>query len=142
MNDKVKIIALGGQDEYDNKMTLVEVNDDIFVLGCGKKDPDKTRPGIKYVIPNYQYLVDNKHRVKGYIITHAFDSLLGGLIYVYKDVPAPIYCSDVTQIFINSFAEHNRVKIDFNFFIVIVCYFYFCIIFFIISNSVSRTFYY
>ncbi len=118
MNDRIKIIALGGQDEYDNKMTLVEVNDDIFVLGCGKKDPDKTRPGIKYVIANYQYLMDNKARVKGYIITHAFDSLLGGLIYVYKDVPAPIYCSDVTRIFISSFAEHNRVKIDFNFFIV------------------------
>lgn len=116
MNDKIKIIALGGQDEYDKKMTLVEINDDIFVLGCGKKDPDKTRPGIKYVIANYSYLIENKHRVRAYIITHAFDSLLGGLIYIAKDVPAPIYCTDVTEVMIRDFALHNKAKINFDFY--------------------------
>lgn len=114
--DKIRVIALGGQDEFDKKMTLVEINDDIFVINCGKKDPDKTRPGIDYVIANYDYLLKNKERVRAYIMTHAFDSALGGLPYIYHDVPAPIYCSKVTETFIRSFAKHNRIeeKFDFN----------------------------
>ena len=39
--DKIRVIALGGQDEFDKKMTVVEVNDNIFIINCGKKDPDK-----------------------------------------------------------------------------------------------------
>lgn len=112
--DKIRIIALGGQDEFDKKMTVVEINDNIFVINCGKKDPDKTRPGIDYVIANYDYLLKNKERVRAYILTHAFDSALGGLPYIYKDVPAPIYCSKVTETFLKSFAKHNRVNVEFN----------------------------
>jgi ribonuclease J len=35
---------------------VVNINEDIFVIDCGIKYPDKTMPGIDYVIPNFDYL--------------------------------------------------------------------------------------
>lgn len=115
MADKIRIICLGGQDEFNKKMTLVEINDDIFVLECGEKTPDITRPGIDYVIANFSYLVERKDKVKAYIITHGFDANLGGLPYIYQKVPAPVYCSDVTKEVIMSFSEHNKINLNINF---------------------------
>lgn len=115
MNDKVRVVCLGGQDEFNKKMTLVEINDDIFVLECGEKSPGITRPGIDYVIANFNYLIEHKSQVKGYLLTHGFDANIGGLPYVYQKVPAPVYCSDVTRAVLESFCEHNHIAINFDY---------------------------
>lgn len=107
--DKIRIVALGGQDEFFKACTVVEINDDIFVVECGLKLPDVTKPGIDYIIPKTDYLVENKHRVKAYILTHGHDSVIGALPYVYKNVPAPIYCSNITKAFLEMFCKHNRI---------------------------------
>lgn len=110
--DKIKIITLGGLDELYKNMTLIEINDEIYVIECGVKFPDKTKPGVDYIIPRYDYLLANKNKVKGYFLTHGHDSMLGALPYIYEKVPAPIYCSNTTKTFFYSFCIHNHI--DFN----------------------------
>lgn len=117
MSDKVKIFALGGLDEDGKNCTVVEINDEIYVVGCGIKYPDKTMPGIDFVIPNFSYLQDNKKRVKAYLLPHGHDDEVGALAYIYKDVPAPIYGSKVTTEMFKNFAKHvgnGDVKFDFH----------------------------
>ena len=116
MSDIVRIFALGGLDENGKNMYVVEINDDIFVLEAGMKYPESTMPGIDIIIPDYTYLIKNKDRVKGYIITHGHDDCMGSITYAYKDVPAPIYCSKVTSEMIKDTARRYRqnVKLDFN----------------------------
>ncbi len=117
MNDKVKIFALGGLDEDGKNCTVVEVNDEIYVVGCGIKYPDKTMPGIDFVIPNFSYLEENKKRVKAYLLPHGHDDEIGALAYVYEHVPAPIYGSKVTIEMFKNFVRHTKmekVKFDFN----------------------------
>jgi ribonuclease J len=115
MLDKVRIISLGGNDERGKTLIVVEVNKDIFVVECGIKFPDKTMHGIDYIVARFDYLIENKDRVKAYFISKGHDIMMGGLPYIYKRVPAPIYCTAVTKIFIDSFAEHNHLKIDFDY---------------------------
>ncbi len=120
--DKIRIIMLGGQDEQFKTMTAVEINNDIFVIEAGFKYPDKTKPGIDFIIPRYDYLVENKEKVRGYFITHGYDSVMGALPYIYEKVPAPIYCSRPTADALRGFCMHNnldfsklainRVKVD------------------------------
>ena len=66
--DKVKIMALGGLDEDGKDLYIIEVNDDIFVFNAGFKYPTKLTPGIDFIIANFSYLVENKDRIKGYIL--------------------------------------------------------------------------
>ncbi len=119
MSDKVKLFALGGLDEDGKNCTVVEVNDEIYVVGCGIKYPDKTMPGIDFVIPNFSYLQDNKDRVKAYLLPHGHDDEMGALAYVYEHVPAPIYGSKVTIEMFKNFVRHTkRDKIKFDFHVV------------------------
>lgn len=95
--DKIKIFALGGLDEAGRDCYVVEINNDIFVLDYGLSFADKTIPGIDYLLPNIDYLAENKDRIKAYILTHGHDENMGGLKYLYKKAPAPVYCSFPTK---------------------------------------------
>jgi len=106
MSDKIRLFALGGLDEDGKNCNVVEINGDIFVVGCGIRYPDKTMPGIDYVIPNFDYLKEHKDRVKAYLLTHGHDDEMGALAYLYKDVPAPVYGSRVTLTMLKIFTQH------------------------------------
>lgn len=110
--DKIKIIALGGMDESYKNMTLVEINDDIFVVEAGVKFPDRTQPGIDYIIPRHDYLIENKSKVRGYFLTQGHDSIIGAVPYIYEKVPAPIYCSATTKVFFEQFCIHNHIDVN------------------------------
>ena len=61
---KIKMFALGGLNETGKNMYVIEVNQDIFVFDAGLKYADDRMLGIDYIIPNYDYLVENKKRIK------------------------------------------------------------------------------
>lgn len=107
--DKIKIVKLGGQDEYFKEMTAIEINDDIFVVEAGFAFPDKTKPGIDFVIPRYDYLVENKDKVRCYLLTHGYDSVFGALPFIYDKVPAPIFCTKTTNDFLKGFCTHFKL---------------------------------
>lgn len=108
MNDKIRIFALGGLDEDGKNCFVIEINDDIFVVEAGVMEPDKTMPGVDYVIPRYDYLIENKSRVRAYFLLHGHDDEVGALAYIYPDVPAPIYGSQVTLAMLNIFTQHVK----------------------------------
>ena len=110
MNDVIKFFALGGLDENGKNMYVLEINEDIFVFEAGLKYPDKTRPGIDFVIPNFEYLKHNRNRIKAYIITHGHDDQFGALPFIYQEVPAPIYGSEATIMMLEKFTKEVGSK--------------------------------
>ena len=113
MEDKIKFIALGGLDQPGQDCYIIEINNDIFVLDCGLALPDKTYPGVDFILPNLDYLKENKDRIAGYILTHGHDETMGALQYFYKSAPATIYCSNATRIILE--AEAHRFGLSPNF---------------------------
>ncbi|MEG2270153.1 MAG: ribonuclease J [Bacilli bacterium] len=105
MNENVKIYALGGLDSNGNNLYCVDINGDIFVICCGAGYPDKTTPGIDFIIPNYSFLKDNKTRVKGYIITDAHDDTFGALPFIYREIPAPVFTTHFIGIFFDLYSK-------------------------------------
>jgi ribonuclease J len=110
MNDKVKIFALGGLDEHGKNMYVIEINNDIFVLEAGLKYPDKSSPGIDFIIPNHEYLITNKSRIKAYFISHGHDDQFGALPFIYKQAPAPIYTTKAAAMMLERFTRRVGVK--------------------------------
>lgn len=115
MADKVKICALGGLDEKGRDCYIVEINDDIFILDCGISLPDKSLPGVDCLIPNPDYLIKNKDRVKAYLITHGHDESMAAVKYFVDKVPAPICCSHITRSSMEGQARihHSKAKMHF-----------------------------
>lgn len=119
MPEKIKVFALGGLDENGKNITIVEINEDIYVIDAGIKYPDKRVPGVDCIIPDFSYLKENASRVKAYIISHAHNDQMGALPYLYRRIPAPIYCSKLTASLIKSKTLSYGLKpIDYDFHII------------------------
>lgn len=116
MSDKIKVFALSGLDEDGRDCYVIEINDDIFVIDAGISLPDKTIPGVDCLLPNFDYLVKNKDRVRAYIMTHGHDESIGALRYFYKYVPAPVYCSKSTMVIMEgqlAINDHQKLQYEF-----------------------------
>ncbi|MCM1371162.1 MAG: ribonuclease J [Clostridium sp.] len=108
---KIKIFGLGGLNEMGKNMYVVEVDNDIFVFDAGLKYADDRMLGVDYIIPNYDYLKENKNRIKGFFITHGHDGQMGALSDILLDIPnIKIYGTPFTLEVIKSQLLEDNIK--------------------------------
>lgn len=94
---KINIFSLGGLNENGKNMYVVCVDDDILVLEAGLQYADEQTLGIDYMIPNIDYLKQNKERIRGIFLTHGHDENVGAITDIVDYLPnIPIYASPFT----------------------------------------------
>ena len=107
----VKIIPLGGLGEVGKNITLYECQGDMLLVDCGIVFPDSDMYGIDLVIPDFSYVVENKERIKGVLITHGHEDHIGALPYLLKKVDLPVYATRLTIGLIkNKLEEHGLLR--------------------------------
>lgn len=97
MSKKLRIIPLGGLGEIGKNMTVIEYEDHILVVDAGLMFPENDMLGIDLIIPDYQYLLDKREKVKGILITHGHEDHVGALEHLMKEIDAPIYATPLTM---------------------------------------------
>ena len=96
MAQKLKIMALGGLNEIGKNMYVYEYGRDILVVDCGMGFPDDDMYGIDVVIPDIDYLIENKDRVRGIVLTHGHEDHIGAVPYVMRKLDCPLYATRLT----------------------------------------------
>ena len=96
-NKTVKIIPLGGLDKIGMNITAIETESAIVVIDCGIAFPEGDMLGIDKVIPDVSYLVKNKDKVKGFVITHGHEDHIGALPYILPELNVPVYATRLTM---------------------------------------------
>lgn len=94
--EKLKIIPLGGLGEIGKNMTVIEYKDDIIIIDCGAIFPEEEMLGIDIVIPDITYLLKNKEKVRGIVLTHGHEDHIGALPYILKQINIPVYGTKLT----------------------------------------------
>ena len=87
MAKQLKIAFLGGVGEIGKNMTAVEYGDNIFIIDCGSMFPTNDTPGIDLVIPDFNYIIKNKDKVRAILLTHGHEDHIGGMPYLLKELP-------------------------------------------------------
>ncbi len=94
---KLRIVPLGGLGEVGKNMMAYEYAGDILIVDTGIMFPENDMLGIDYIIPDFQYLLDKRERVRGIVITHGHEDHTGAIHHVLEQINAPIYATPLTR---------------------------------------------
>lgn len=84
---KIKIFALGGLNENGKNLYVVNVDEEIFVFDAGLKYDNDINLGIDYIIPNFDYLIKNRKKIKGIFLTHGHEANMGAVPDILEKIP-------------------------------------------------------
>ena len=106
----LKVRFLGGVGEIGKNMTALEYGKDIIVIDAGLTFPGENMPGVDLVIPDVSYLVQNKSRVRGIVITHGHEDHIGGIPYILKELDVPVFGTKLTLTLIENKLREQRIE--------------------------------
>lgn len=110
----VKLTPVGGQAENGKSMYCLEIDDQWFIIDAGYRFPEVDKLGVDVIIPNFDYLKENKDKIKAIFITHGHDDVMGALPYLLQEVNVPIYTTDLTADLIDQllqrYMRHSHVS--------------------------------
>lgn len=86
----IKIIPLGGLHEIGKNTCVFEYNDEIIILDAGLAFPTEGMHGVNIVLPETTYLRENRHKIKGMIVTHGHEDHIGGIAFHLKQFDIPV----------------------------------------------------
>ncbi|MDV3205187.1 MAG: ribonuclease J [Weeping tea tree witches'-broom phytoplasma] len=114
--------ALGGLGEVGKNMYIFEIKEKIFIMDSGMSFSDDSFLGVNYIIPSYDYLIKNEHKIVCLLITHGHEDHIGSIPYLLKRVKIPrIFVSGIAYDLIEfKLTEHKLHK----YFSIIEKYFY------------------
>ena len=110
MNDTLSIIPLGGLGEIGLNMMVMEYGDDIIVIDSGQMFPEEDMLGVDMVIPDFSYLLDNKEKIRGIILTHGHEDHTGALPYLLRQISVPVYGTLLTLGLVKEKLNEHRLE--------------------------------
>ena len=108
----LRIIPLGGLDGIGKNMTAFEYGNDMVLVDAGLMFPDDEQLGVDLVLPDYSYVLENEHKLRGILITHGHEDHIGALPYLLMDLSrkVPIYSSKLTLGIIEGKLSEHRLN--------------------------------
>jgi len=111
MENILSVIPLGGVEEIGLNMTVLEYGNDIIVIDAGLMFPEEDMLGVDFVIPVFSYLLANREKIKGIILTHGHEDHTGALPFLLKEIDIPVYGTPLTLGLVKEkLREHNLEK--------------------------------
>jgi len=112
----LKMISLGGWGTVTQNLFVYQYNQEILVVDCGIGFPEEETPRGDLLVADVDYLVQNREKIRGIVITHGHEDHYGGLPFVLPKLNRniPIYASRLTAALIKEKLEDYRLAAKIN----------------------------
>src|SRR6201986_3418655 len=111
-SDKLQIIPLGGLGEFGMNCLALRFGDDIIVIDAGLMFPEEELLGVDIVVPDISYLVENRSKGRGIVLTHGHEDHIGGLPWILSELNVPVYGTEFTLAYVEGKLEEHKMLDD------------------------------
>ncbi len=94
--ETVRVVPIGGLGEVGKNCTVVEFGNDAVVIDCGITFPDAETFGVDFIIPDFTYLREIRHKLRAFLLTHGHEDHIGALPFALREFRVPVYGSALT----------------------------------------------
>jgi ribonuclease J len=106
---KLQLIPLGGLGEFGMNCMAIRWQDDIFVIDAGLMFPETELLGVDIVVPDITYLIENKDKVRGIVLTHGHEDHIGGLPWILSELKVPVYATEFTLAYVEGKLDEHKL---------------------------------
>ncbi|HLJ89075.1 MAG TPA: ribonuclease J [Candidatus Angelobacter sp.] len=105
---KLHLTPLGGLGEFGMNCMAVRWGNDMIVIDAGLMFPESELLGVDIVVPDITYLLQNRDKVRGIVLTHGHEDHIGGLPWILSELNVPVFGTEFTLALVeNKLEEHN-----------------------------------
>jgi ribonuclease J len=110
MKPTMKFISLSGSTEVNENLHVYEYGNDMIVVDCGIGFPDSEMFGVDLVLPDFSYIIKNKNKLRGILISHGHEDHYGALPFLVKELNTTIYSTKLVAAFIQEKLDDYEVR--------------------------------
>src|SRR5215469_15046136 len=105
---KLQVVPLGGLGEFGMNCMALRWGDDIIVIDAGLMFPESELLGVDIVVPDITYLLENRDKLRGIVLTHGHEDHIGGLPWILSELNVPVFGTEFTLALVeNKLDEHE-----------------------------------
>jgi ribonuclease J len=109
---KLQLIPLGGLGEFGMNCMAVRWGDDILVIDGGLMFPEAELLGVDIVVPDISYLIENRQRVRGIVLTHGHEDHIGALPWILSELNVPVWGTEFTLAYVEDKLDEHGLLDD------------------------------
>jgi ribonuclease J len=106
---KLHVIPLGGLGEFGMNCMAVRWGDDILVIDAGLMFPESELLGVDIVVPDISYLIENRDKVRGLVLTHGHEDHIGALPWILSELNVPVWGTEFTLAYVEDKLEEHEL---------------------------------
>jgi ribonuclease J len=109
---KLHVVPLGGLGEFGMNCMAIRWADDIIIIDAGLMFPEAELLGVDIVVPDISYLIENRQRVRGIVLTHGHEDHIGALPWILSELNVPVWGTEFTLAYVEDKLEEHGLLDD------------------------------